>query len=417
VDLVEQESQPIRELHLLASGCEDRIIVGGSIVSNRTLSRQQEFWARLGSSLTADATIEIHGCDSGDAAAAERLVERLSDFTGCRVLIEKPQGSLAVDRSWHRQEFTNDVVVSGGIELSTRKELILVDSGIADPESLLRDQGLQGRDPANLEWVFLDSQRDALDQITEVLKHHSNLAAVHLLSHGRDGVLTLGGHQVDLADLNEHAGLFYSWGNALSTDGDFLIYGCDVAQSSTGIEFLQKFSDLTRADVSASDDITGSEVLRGNWTLEQSFGQVNVESLNIQNYSDIFPATTATPDTSILNNKTTNNLKGSTSKDVAFTISRTNPLTSSANTTINISTDSANTTKNLLSLKSISSLNNSLESILPITTIILGSSTKPVKEVIISSKNNKLDYPQKIEIGNPRSGGDFFSVQGLPRDH
>jgi hypothetical protein len=37
---------------------------------------------------------------------------------------------------------------------------------------------------------------------------------------------------------------------------------------------------------------------------------------------------------------------------------------------------------------------------LPITTIILGSSTKPVKEVIISSKNNKLDYPQKIEIGN-----------------
>ena len=65
-----------------------------------------------------------------------------------------------------------------------------------------------------------------------------------------------------------------SWSQALTDDADILLYGCDVASGELGQAFVQMLGQLTGADVAASDDLTGSSALGGDWTLEFSTGSI-----------------------------------------------------------------------------------------------------------------------------------------------
>jgi hypothetical protein len=65
-----------------------------------------------------------------------------------------------------------------------------------------------------------------------------------------------------------------AWGTALGRDADILIYGCDVGAGATGHDFVTSLASLTGADVAASDDLTGSSDLGGDWVLETRAGLV-----------------------------------------------------------------------------------------------------------------------------------------------
>ena len=62
-------------------------------------------------------------------------------------------------------------------------------------------------------------------------------------------------------------------GASLTVGGDILLYGCNVAESATGLRFINRLAHFTGADVAASDDTTGNAALGGDWQLEAATGQ------------------------------------------------------------------------------------------------------------------------------------------------
>ncbi|MBX2826209.1 MAG: DUF4347 domain-containing protein, partial [Gammaproteobacteria bacterium] len=125
----------------------------------------------------------------------------------------------------------------------------------------------------------LDQQSSAIDQITDVLAEQSDLAAIHIVSHGAVGQVRLGNESIDNTNLSDYAEILAQWGDALSENGDILLAGCEIGQDVTGMDFLESFADLTKADIAASDDDTGNAAQGGDWELEVAVGSVEAEML------------------------------------------------------------------------------------------------------------------------------------------
>jgi hypothetical protein len=121
---------------------------------------------------------------------------------------------------------------------------------------------------------ILNPVQNAVDQITEVLAERQGIESIHIVSHGAIGSIAFSGEQLTLSNLESYANQLRSWSSALTDDADILLYGCNVAQGDLGQEFLHLLSQLTSADVAASDDLTGSANLGGNWILESATGEI-----------------------------------------------------------------------------------------------------------------------------------------------
>ena len=154
---------------------------------------------------------------------------------------------------------------------ATSQEIVFVDGRVTDPAAF---QG-EGR-----EVIVLAQDQDGMSQIASALAGRTDIDAIHIVSHGSDGLLTLGSTEVTAASIQStQLAYLQSIGQALSADGDILIYACDYASGASGLEAMNLLADITGADVAASTDATGHESLGADWTLEQSTGEVDVQAL------------------------------------------------------------------------------------------------------------------------------------------
>ncbi|MBH8576028.1 DUF4347 domain-containing protein, partial [Nostocaceae cyanobacterium CENA369] len=146
--------------------------------------------------------------------------------------------------------------------------LVFIDSQVEDYQSLVR-----GVLP-NTFVVVLDANRDGIEQISQVLESHQGINSLHIVSHGTPGCIYLGNCQLSDETLNRYAEQLMGWSDALSEDAQLLLYGCKVAKTEQGIKFIRCLSELTGAIVAASEDLTGSAALGGNWELEICTGAI-----------------------------------------------------------------------------------------------------------------------------------------------
>ncbi|MCR6629876.1 MAG: DUF4347 domain-containing protein [Magnetospirillum sp.] len=135
--------------------------------------------------------------------------------------------------------------------------------------------------PAGTEVVILDANGDGIAQITSYLDSHAGLDAVHIVSHGDAGQITLGRDILSGATLAQYAGQLQQWGHDLAPGADVLIYGCDVAKGEIGQHFIAELSATTGTDVAASTDTTGSAAFGGDWTLEAHSGTIDKSALDL----------------------------------------------------------------------------------------------------------------------------------------
>ncbi|MBY4675181.1 DUF4347 domain-containing protein [Marinobacterium arenosum] len=165
------------------------------------------------------------------------------------------------------------------------KDVIVVDSSVADWQSLL--DGVA----ETTEVIVLDAGRDGLAQIAEALADRSDIDALHIVSHGSAGLLQLGNARVDSASLDGYGDELATIGNALAEQGDILLYGCNVAAGADGQAFVAALAERTGADVAASDDLTGSERLGGDWMLEHQVGDIATDKV-LASQADLLLAST-----------------------------------------------------------------------------------------------------------------------------
>ena len=201
--------------------------------------------------------------------------------------------------------------------------IAFIDSQVPDYQSLVA-----GVKPGT-EVVVLDGQKDAIDQITQILALRTNIDSIHIISHGAPGSLQLGDGSLSLDNLETYSEQLQQWGSAFTESADILIYGCNVAsgpracpkvrqgmnslsqsesrlkptenkatiQSSLedfryetgvstpggsdesaididGFAFIQRIAQLTNTNVAASQNLTGSVAKGGDWELEVTTGKI-----------------------------------------------------------------------------------------------------------------------------------------------
>ncbi len=173
-------------------------------------------------------------------------------------------------------------------------EVVVIDSAVDGYQAIIDDIYSQSASNRHIEVVVLDSQRDGIEQISSILQQYDNLDALHIIAHGSDGSIQIGSGTLDNNTLQEnHLGISL-WANSFSKSGDILIYGCNLAESEVGKTLINKLSDLTLADVAASDDLTGHSSLGGDWILEYHSGQIGNEIALSTAFQDSYRETLAT---------------------------------------------------------------------------------------------------------------------------
>ena len=151
-------------------------------------------------------------------------------------------------------------------------QLVVIDSGVADYQQLI-----SGLDPST-HVLLLDANQSGIEQISQALQSsNQTFDAIHIVSHGTDGSVQLGNQRLDSDSLPGVASELSQWTHWLSSDADVLFYGCNLAETESGEEFIESIATLTGADVVASDDITGNSDLGGDWDLEYAVGEIDTD--------------------------------------------------------------------------------------------------------------------------------------------
>ncbi len=150
-------------------------------------------------------------------------------------------------------------------------ELVFIDSAVPDLQQLLDDLTRSERDA---EVFVLDPGDDGLDQITKILDSRRQVSSIHIVSHAEEGAVKLGNVWLGESNLAGYAGQLASWQSSMTTDADILLYGCDLASVPSGQRLIDSISELTGADVAASDDDTGHAAYGGDWDLEHTTGAI-----------------------------------------------------------------------------------------------------------------------------------------------
>lgn len=142
------------------------------------------------------------------------------------------------------------------------------------------------------EIIVLDGRYDGVDQITQILAQHKDLAAVQIMSHGGVGSLTLGTATLGEGQLDAYKDQLRAWGDAMSEDGDILLYGCNVAAGRGGVAFVDSLSAITRADVAAATHSVGSAALGGDWVLDYRHGAIEATTLTVARWDGLMATST-----------------------------------------------------------------------------------------------------------------------------
>jgi Ca2+-binding RTX toxin-like protein len=149
--------------------------------------------------------------------------------------------------------------------------LVFIDSSIEDYQTLVR-----GVLP-DTEVIVLHPEQDGMTCITQVLAASKPVSSLHIVSHGELGKVKIGSSQLSLETLDPYTHYLQIWSEALTDHATISLYGCNVAADEAGHNFIERLSAITGTTVAASDDLTGSAALGGDWDLEVTVGQGSPE--------------------------------------------------------------------------------------------------------------------------------------------
>ncbi len=279
-------NEPAPRRQLLLERLEDRLLFDAGPVAPIDAELAQQAQAAQEampqeSSIAEPAEVRvIESLDQVEELMAELVGQPLD---GQQELVLDPNAVPSDESLMHSEELAQQLLmtvdeqrseVNAATADSIRHELVFVDTSVPGYQALLDDLFGQAAPGSVFEIELLDANLDGVSQVTAALEGRSDLAAVHILSHGQAGGFQLGATWIDQQSLMGVSGEVARWASAFASDGDLLIYGCNLAATAEGQQLIDGLSALTGADVAGSTDLTGSAALGGNWDLEYFHGTV-----------------------------------------------------------------------------------------------------------------------------------------------
>ena len=164
--------------------------------------------------------------------------------------------------------------------------LLIIDARVADHQSLLADL------PGNVTVRVIGVEESGIAVISEALAEGGDFDAVHIVSHGSAGALSLGSDAIRNDTLAGQSEALQGWAQHLAADADILLYGCDIAQGEAGQALVTELARLTGADIAASANATGSAEQGGDWVLERQTGRIEAATLSGVGFAGLLVAPT-----------------------------------------------------------------------------------------------------------------------------
>ena len=155
------------------------------------------------------------------------------------------------------------------------KQVVFIDTQVEDYQQLIRAFD------KNTEIHLIQSNENGFDKINQTLKGYKNIDSLHIIGHGSAGQILFGDALLSNDTFNQYSKTLKSIGNNLSQSGDILFYGCNIASNERGLSLISKISEITKADIAASDDVTGKG---GDWHLEKNIGNIETKNINQTDY-------------------------------------------------------------------------------------------------------------------------------------
>lgn len=178
--------------------------------------------------------------------------------------------------------------IKGEISLSKLagvKELIILAADVKDKHLFYQ------RIRPGIEVIDLKAGSSGEQQLIFWLKQYRGLDAVHLVSHATAGTIHLGNERVNKTDFAHDSQLTDAINQAMKPGADLLFYGCELAANSHGFELVEIIKKNTHVDIAASNNLTGSRDLNGDWELEIHKGEVNTtipfSEAALKDFSDV----------------------------------------------------------------------------------------------------------------------------------
>jgi len=167
--------------------------------------------------LSADLGIDIHPQET----QAPPATEQVSAFS-CSPLEQQDSEALAPGG------LTNEVTAPLPQTNQPRQELVIIDTSLTAPELLIEQ--ICSNDQTSYSIELIESSKDGLTQLSEILQRYDNLDAIHILSHGDRGSLRLGSSVLENGTLDGRRADLENLKASIGEDGDILLYGCNIAQ-------------------------------------------------------------------------------------------------------------------------------------------------------------------------------------------
>ncbi len=173
--------------------------------------------------------------------------------------------------------------------LPAAQAIVFVEADVPDYHALLAEL------PPGTEVHVLDAGVDGLARMAHILEGRGGIDALHLISHGREGAVSLGSLSLTSENLPSHADDLATISAALNPGADILLYGCNVGAGTNGAMFIEALATVTGADVAASTNTTGSARLGGDWSLERHSGAIEAAPLITEARAAEYDALLAAP--------------------------------------------------------------------------------------------------------------------------
>ena len=158
-----------------------------------------------------------------------------------------------------------------------RKQIVFIDKQVPDYEKLAKSFR------KNVEIHFIETNEDGFKKIEQTLENGKKYSAIHIIGHGSAGQILFGNALLTNENIENYKSTLSNIGESLTQKGDILFYGCNIAANDKGEALLKKISNLTKADIAASDDLTGKD---GDWDLEKKYGIIETENVDVADYEN-----------------------------------------------------------------------------------------------------------------------------------
>ena len=158
-----------------------------------------------------------------------------------------------------------------------RKQIVFIDKQVPDYEKLAKSFR------KNVEIYYIETNEDGFKKIEQTLENGKKYSAIHIIGHGSAGQILFGNALLTNETLDNYKNTLVNIGESLTKKGDILFYGCNIAANDKGEALLKKISNITKADIAASNDLTGKD---GDWDLEKKYGIIETENVDVADYEN-----------------------------------------------------------------------------------------------------------------------------------